>query len=342
MGATIITGKIAAAYKDASGVIWYSLYEETYQKRDYPHIPKWECIYFGALEGAIEKIFKYGSVCEGGLLRSRSGALLPENYISSWLNELANPVQYEPGDITLQISDSWSASIPKTQADASYAILHRFGYDGIVGVLKEGQAHQLSMQHDAPVIAALYGNASGLHPCRVISHAPVHGVRDATLGRATGKKAKGQATMIPNVLRVTESGGWLLEQQLDGTWRYGGSANSIVAGFVCSIWQNELISPKSYMTAIKALREAAKTANLIPRGTKVVVDATVEFEDKWGRETVEKLPDGIPVTRTSTGYEFEVPLDSSKIHSVLSLPRESAQWVIPQTVPQQEELNLLV
>lgn len=341
MGSTIITGKLAAAYKDASGVIWYTLYEETYEKNCYPHTPQWSCIYFGALEGAIEKIFKYGSSCEGGMLRSRSGTLLPENYISSWLNELANPVRHEPGDVMLQISDSWRASIPTTHADASYAILHRFGYDGIVDMLREGQTHDLSMQHDAPVIAALYGNASGLGPWRVIKQAPVHGERDASLGRTIVKNRKGQATVIPNVLRVTENEEGLLVQQPDGAWHYDGWAYSVVAGFICSIWQQELITPGSYRNAIKALREAAKTASAIPRGTKIVVDATVEFEDKGGRDSVEKLPESIPVVRVSTGYEFEVPLDPSMIRQVLSLPRESAQWVLPQTIPQQDELEFL-
>ncbi|KLR57124.1 hypothetical protein [Diaphorobacter sp. J5-51] len=341
MGSTITTGKLASAYKDASGVIWYSLYEEMYEKNCYPHTPKWCCIYFGALEAAIEKIFKYGSSCEGGMLRSRSGALLAENYIASWLRELANPVHHDPGTVTLKVSDSWRASIPTTQADAAYAILSRFGYSGVVDVLKEGKAHELSMQHDAPVIAALFGNASGLGPWRVIEHAPVYAGRNASLGRSASKKRKAQATTIPNVLRVSENDEGLLVQQPDGTWRYGGWAYSIIGGYICSIWENELISPGSYAKAIKSLREATKTANVIPRGTKVVVDATVEFEDKWGRDSVQKLPEIIPVTHTATGYEFELPLDPSTIRRVFSLPRESAQWVLPQATLKTTELEFL-
>lgn len=77
MGATVTTGKRAAAFKAPSGQNFYVLFEETYEKNCTPHTPHWNCILFGDLIAAMERIFRHASACEGGMLQGRGGSITP-------------------------------------------------------------------------------------------------------------------------------------------------------------------------------------------------------------------------------------------------------------------------
>jgi hypothetical protein len=141
-------------------------------------------------------------------------------------------------------------------------------------------------------------------------------------------------------LSPTEEG--LLIQEPGGDWK-GGWAYSVVAGFICSIWEQEFNHPGAYKVAIATLREAIKTAQVIPAGTKVAVDKTIPYDSPYAKDTVENLPEriSVTVTATQTGYEFEVPT-SDQAWQILQLPEANTRWVLPQTVsqPQQAELEL--
>src|SRR5690242_21895817 len=92
MGATITCGKKAAAF-EKNGIIYYILWERTYESNVHPHNPHWECTYIGPLDGTLRRIFIYASSCEGGMLAGPGKRhILPENYISAWLRKLAAPV----------------------------------------------------------------------------------------------------------------------------------------------------------------------------------------------------------------------------------------------------------
>lgn len=342
MGATITTGKRAAAFKDAAGVIWYMLYEQTYESNCYPHAPEWSCTYFGTLEGAIEKVFKYGSSCEGGMLAGPGKRhIKPENYIAAWLRELSTPIEHQPADVMLQVSDSWRAPIETQNAEKAYAVLYRFGYDGIVDILKSGGTHALSMMHDAPAIAELFGNKSSVGPWRVIKHVPHESnPRDASLGYAPRRARKGASLELPQVLKISPVEEGLLVQQPDENWRYGGWAYSVMSGFICSIWEQELTNPGAYKTAITALREAIKQAPVVPAGTKVVVNEAIPCDSRYAKETVEKLPERIAVTRTQTGYEFDIPTTRELVWQALQLPEANTRWVLPQIAPQAQQAEL--
>lgn len=343
MGSTITTGKRAAAYKDAAGNVWYSLFERTHESNCYPHTPEWSCIYFGALEGAIEKIFKHASSCEGGmLLGANKRSLKPENYITAWLRELSEPLEYEPPRITLSASASWIAPIDINNAERAYAILQRFGYDGIVDILKSGGAHDLNPLHDAPVIADLFGNKSERGPWRVIKNVPCEGLRNAGLGYKPQSASLKHPLDLPKVLKILPSEEGLLIQQPDASWKYGGWNYSVIAEFVNSIWQQELVNPGAYKVAIAAMRDAAKNARLMPSGTKLAIEDNFIQKREYLQRIVKRLAEHIAVRRTSTGYEFDVPSSPDLMRQMLQLPEESCRWILPEYKlnPCQEELAL--
>ena len=105
MGATVTTGKLAAAFQAPSGQNIYILFEETYEKNCTPHTPHWSCILFGNLSAAVERIFGHASGCEGGMLQGRGGSITPEGYIRGWLKELASPVAFPKETVALKIGE---------------------------------------------------------------------------------------------------------------------------------------------------------------------------------------------------------------------------------------------
>ena len=182
MGSTITTGKLASAFMDAKNEVWYALYEETYEKNCHPHRPRWNCIYFGQLAGALKQIFRYASACEGGMLRARNGDIKPESYITAWLNELSNPVAHQPNDVTIQVGKSFNASVPEDMAELAASKLKGLGREDIAKALEDGNQHVLRMDGDAAIIAELYGEEPALGTWRVITYTPQHAARDALLG----------------------------------------------------------------------------------------------------------------------------------------------------------------
>ena len=105
MGATITTGKRAAAFRTNAGDVRYVLYEQTYCKNTYPHTPRWECGAIGSVEQVLRYVFRGAADCEGGMLRSQSGPLTPEGYIAGWLVELAAPRRIVDREIPLEVED---------------------------------------------------------------------------------------------------------------------------------------------------------------------------------------------------------------------------------------------
>ena len=57
MGSTITVGKHAAAFRAADGLVYYALYEKTYESNVSPKTPRWSCVHFGTLDSAIKRIF---------------------------------------------------------------------------------------------------------------------------------------------------------------------------------------------------------------------------------------------------------------------------------------------
>jgi hypothetical protein len=88
MGATVTTGKCAAAFRSNEGELLYILFERSYEKNCYPHTDHWSAFAFGTREEVLRRAFVGASDCCGGMLQSRSGDIKPENYIESWKQEL--------------------------------------------------------------------------------------------------------------------------------------------------------------------------------------------------------------------------------------------------------------
>ena len=183
MGATVTTGKLAAAFRATSGCVFYVLYEETYEKNCHPHTPEWNCWCFGPIEDVLKRIFRSASSCESGMLQSRNGRITPEGYIASWLKKLAEPIDLMDRSISLRFGTDFYDPIRPQNIDAANAVLIDFGRQDLVDALANGTTIVVEMYRNAELIATLLERAS-ISAWRILRSCstPLFGLIDRDLG----------------------------------------------------------------------------------------------------------------------------------------------------------------
>lgn len=325
MGATVTTGKLAAAFKAASGIV-YVLFEETYEKNCHPHTPDWSCVCIGTLAGVMARIFSYASSCEGGSLQNRNGHITPEGYIAGWLKELANPVEMPDWKITLSVGEGFCSPIPPSKLEAVTSALAALGRSSLSADLAAGKRVPLTLHAEVDIFLALYGREGeiGLSPWRVISSTPLRQPRNQSLGYNPTPAKKIEIT-TPATMKI--DGDNRLLQRENGTWYCAGWEYSIVGRYIQGLWETELAEPGSYRARIKAYREAIENGQKIPDNTKVVVDLTVPM-DEYQLSRAKEL---IPVATVATATSLEVAVTAVKdLFKLTSLDADAATWIIPQ------------
>ena len=167
MGATVLTGKRAAAFQKADGDWMFALFERTYKKNCYPHDDHWSAIAFGGYADVMRRVFRHASSCEGGMLQSRADYIKPENYISSWRAELSKPLRLPEQTIRLDVSSSYRAALSGNSLDEVRQSLVDAGFGDRVDELTEGNA-TLSLVRDCAILEAIYGEKGPLRVWRVL------------------------------------------------------------------------------------------------------------------------------------------------------------------------------
>lgn len=340
MGATVTTGKLAAAFATAAGKIIYVLFEQTYEKNCHPHHPEWSCCFIGPIDQALKKIFLHASSCESGMLQNRSGQITPEGYIAAWLKELAAPVEFEDRTIELKFGNSFYSTVPEESSGAVYEQLMELGRQEIADALKAGDAVSLPLHAEADLFAR-FCNGPNIWPWRIIRcSAPMHALRRPDLGFNPKSTRTGEISP-PAFMKVDRYN--RLVQRDDGTWYCGGWEYSIVGGFLCRLWEEEMRNPGCYRARIKAYRNAVVSAPEMPDGMRVLVDLTVPLESAYQREWLAKLPTEVALTQTETGYEIPVEKKDDVLYKLVQIPRECAAWVLPSKAHTQrgEQMSLL-
>lgn len=324
MGATVTTRKRAAAFKAPAGPIIYVLFEETYEKNCPPHTPHWNCILFGDVSTAMERIFRYASACEGGMLQGRGGNITPEGYIRGWLKELAAPVPFPMQTVALKIGKSMYDAIPEGTWPEVSERLGMIGRTEMRDRLAAGETIEIST-FDTDVMVPLYGSKGVSSPWRVLRDVPTSMTRRTDLGYAPVPAEK-FLVEVPEVLAIGNDERLL--KRPDGSWYSAGWAYSIVGSFVSSLWQVEMREPGSYSKRIKAYRDAVNNASQVClEDAKVAVDCTVALDDEHKSRWIADMRSNPGAIATANGFEIVPTKDL--LWSLTGLPTECTSWVIP-------------
>ena len=337
MGATISTAKLAAACKAENGETLYALFEQTYEQNVRPHTPSWCCIAIGTTVDVLRYIFRSGAVWVGGLLKVRGGRDAPEQYIADWFNELANPVLLPNHAFTLQISDSFYATIPKESAASVLANLQERGYGQLAETLRDGGAHISTLYAD-PELARIVYSGDILSPWRIIRHTPLSAQRTPELGYSP-EPVKACTPKLPAFIKIDADN--RLIQQEDRSWALGGWEYQVISNYVQSLWETQMHEPGAYRAYIKAYTKAVKNAQQIPANATIQVNTQVTLKSKWQidqRDALAQHLDGVELTPTPTGYAFSVTAAKHVLDRVCRLDQDCITWVCNAEEPAQAQL----
>ena len=336
MGVTVSTAKLAAAYQANNGQTVYVLFEQTFDKNDYPHTPTWCCIHIGGLQSTLHRIFKAAGVCVGGLLDVRGGRNQPQQYIADWLKELASPVHMPNQPVTLKVDGSLYATIPQDKASKAGEAITRCGHSDIAQTLASGGAYETTLYSEPQLLEALYGQFL-IGPWRLIRATPLFNERCPDLGYRP-EPVTGFMPRLPAVLKLDQYN--RLVQGQDGMWRCEGWEYSVIGDYVESLWEVELKEPGVYAQRISAFTEHVKAAAAIPPGTHAVVDRTVPLSEDWqilSRDQVLRSL-GLDVLSSSRCFKIPVTFNHEHINTLMRLSKKCLTWHLGQPPQQQLEM----
>lgn len=343
MGNTVSTGKLVGAFKGTQGKPVYVLFERTHESNVHPHSPNWNAQLIGGIEAVMARVFMSASACEGGSLLGGNGRTIKaEGYITSWMKELANPVEMEDSIYELAVGTSWTSPIPKGDFERVKAGLEAIGETRILNDLESTNECCLASLHtDHEALSVIYDGAH-CGAWRIIpSHAvPVHGLRNKALGY-NPIKAKTYRVDVPRFMKVSGSMSKHLILAEDGKWRClnGGYAYSYLSSFICGLIKAELSEPGSYRNRIKAYREAITSASVVPSDTQIVVENLAELKE-WAQRDLDRIIADTTHSVVGNGIQMNIPKDQSLLYWATSLPSEHTKWVFSESAPT-EQLYLL-
>jgi hypothetical protein len=283
MGATVLTGKKAAAFQAADGEWMFALFERTYEKNCYPHINQWSAIAFGRYANVMRRVFRHASSCEGGMLQSRAGCIRPENYIATWRSLLAKPFRLPDQRIRLDVAESFRAAIPEAAREDVRIALCTAGFDARVEDVLGGQA-EVSLHADALLLEAIYGESGALSVWRILSEHDCSGMLvDADLKLPSRCPTALERMPAVRCYKIDDENRLV---SFDGKpWENTGWQYSAIGSFITDVaYPLEMEAPGSAMAAIPAYRDLLTKAEPLPSETVINVIRMPEGgEERCGR-----------------------------------------------------------
>lgn len=334
MGATVTTGKCAAAFHSSNGELLYILFERSYEKNCYPHTDHWSAFAFGTREEVLRRAFVGASDCCGGSLQGRHGEIKPENYIESWKQELNHPVQMRDVSVQLKFEQSSRAALPEGSKERVRAALERAGlaerFEAIAG-----DGVTVSLYDDTALLRALFGAKGELSPWRVFDRGDagtvafsVPAVRNVPIKDAEFPSIRCFA-IDSNVRLVTdERGAWL-----HGEWAY-----SALARFVMdTALERELVQPGYAKATIPFVREALNNALPLPPETRITIRRAACKED-YQQRSVDDIAQGLGLIRDdeqapdefSFSFEDIKGEDADRVRYRVGSMRDVITWAVPE------------
>lgn len=289
MGATVTTGKCAAAFRSSDGEILYVLFERSYEKNCYPHTPRWSAFAFGTREEVLRRAFTGASSCCSGMLQSRSGGIKPENYIESWKQEINHPVWMRDFSVYLEFDRSWYALLPENARAGVWGALERAGLAERFEAIRS-RGITATLWNDTDLLRAIYGVGGELSPWRVFSHGNTDAIAfDVPVIRNIPVRD----VDLPAIRCFSVDTEVRLVAGEDGRWQDGQWAYSALADFVTgAALERELVHPGYARAAIPVVRDALNHAPPLPLNTRITVRRSA-CQETYQEEYVNELARGL-------------------------------------------------
>lgn len=343
MGATVSVQKKVAAFKTPEGRTAYLLFEQTYDKRTYPHRPRWGCCAIGYLEDVIKFIFWAASSAEGGMVQTPDGYTTPEAYATAWLKAMSAPVSLDDRKVELEFGPY---KILGSDDGIRARILETLRADGfpVVATTLDAGPMEVSLHADFPVLHSIFTkNRIYVGPWMLFTDLDDYHWGEVDMRLAYEPEPAKLSYTPPEMYRIERDS--LLVRQEDGTFRAEGY--SVVSSYVASYGDKQLAHPGSFRANFKALRAATKVA--MPVDSEAIVDFSSYKEaegDVYRTRNLLEVASKLGKTNLNFSVRFGEVAAAAKalnepylVHSLLS--GADIVWTLPQGTPQptaQEEL----
>ncbi|WP_341744736.1 hypothetical protein [Azonexus hydrophilus] len=311
MGATVTCSKRVGVFQNDDGQTMYVLFESTYEKNCYPHVPHESASTFGDIHAVMARIFAWASNCEGGMLQGKGGWIKPESYIDGWLNALADPVPLSPEQIVDIKIGGGLYSLPK---DLEPQIIEAIKFDGeACSILSVGGT--ISRRIGSKTVCAIM--ALGIQAwrvdlkCRVDDSIDVRGLQYAPDER----KFTGEVPVVASFAALDKS----FLTKSGSQWIGIGQDWQAIAKYIEGLAETVIEYPGNARRLIKAYRESLKSAPALRDSAELVFHKSGEAEYDWDEKTLSsvasKLGRALPFA-ISVG-EFMAAIDAAEDRQML-------------------------
>jgi len=335
MGATVVTGKTVAAFRNPkNGEVIYILFEQSYEKNCYPHTPSWGCRAIGTFEQVLKRVFASAAACESGSLQIRSGDTKPETYLKSWRLSFNEPFHMEDQEIELKLGGtSMYDTIPESQVETAMAMLERIGRQDVAEALKAGPV-KVSLHRDVDLILGLYGVDTKLPVWKIIDDLHGLGYADESLAPKVGKRD----IAIPSVVAYAVDNENVVVSLGNGPLKHMGWRYSAVGQYIVDVaYPIELQSSFSCYKLIQEFRDLCIAAPELPDNTVITVSPAKSVYS-YQQENAKKLAvqlrlyasvDAVPETYETT---FGAVRDADERYLLSTLKEGQVVWTLAPSV----------
>lgn len=335
MGATVVTGKTVAAFRNPkTGEVIYLLFEQTYEKNCFPHTPSWGCRAIGNFEQVLKRAFSSAAACEGGGLQVRGGETKPETYLKSWRISFSEPFHMEDQQIELRLGGtSMYDTIPDSQVETAMARLEQIGRQDIVKALKAGPV-KVGLHNDVDAIIALYGVDTELPVWKIIDD--LHGLSYAD--ESLAPKLVKRNIDVPSVVAYAVDNENVVVSLGGGSLKHMGWRYSAVGQFIRDVvYPIELQSSFAAYKLIREFRDICNAAPELPDSTVINV-STAKSVYSYHQENAKKLAvklglyasiDAVPETYETT---FGVVREADEQYLLSTLEERQVTWALSPSI----------
>ena len=330
MGATVTCGKQAGAFLANDGTTIYALFERTYEKNCYPHTPHWSCVATGPYDKVLHRVMLAAGSCEGGMLQSTAGAILPENYIAGWLRALRRPQRLKEHVVDLRFDrDACSFSTSDKEAQVK-AIFAAHGEAAWFERIKQ-QGGKLDLREHTALFLALYGQHGPFSAWRVMSASMLS---EETWPETTPTRT---ATAEPalDLRAFSIDADVRLISIARAPWFIGGPTYAAIDTVIREqLYALELAWPGSAKKGIPLARNIISHAPALPADTKIAIDEGPTGSSRWAFDRlIAQMYASFPVSKESPrltcGFEDVRAAGQTAVYYLGHLHASQVQWDVP-------------
>lgn len=341
MGATHVCSQKAFSVVGTDNQVYFFLAESTFESNCYPRTPHACVTFFGTAAECMDRIIRYSSDCEGGMLKGARGDIKPETYVEKWRVALRNATRIDPEMVKLKFDFSVSFfAIEKEKRAAVEQLLQGASIDLQQMKMTGGDGYRVPLSSAMNVLPQIL--ALGISAWRLVE---VHALDVARTGEVFGYTIRKNRVQpeIANlcIVRFPDasedhhySRNYLLYRRGTRTWDFGWAYSTVAKLIVNDVNQAEVRFPGCAEHATEFFRNMVNSAPVLDARTLVRIQKPVfRCEDPWIERSFREIATAIGMTGDTLEFRLdEIPLTCAMVSNLKGMGPEVLTFLEIHTV----------